>query len=255
MSLRSMLFAAQKFAIHNSPSILTAIGVAGTISTAVLTGRAAYSSASLIENATIELRQQRRGTLSTKEKVEVVWKEFIPPAVVGVVTLSAIIGANHISTRRAAAFAAAYKLSEKMAEEYRQKVLETMGEKKEELLRSDVARERIARSDGVETIVLNDAEIVFYDSWSGRAFKSTRQRVEDAVNQVNYQINHNWAMSLTEFYNLLDLPSTAVSDDFGWNTDTLLSLYYTSTLLTDGRPACEIRYEVEPFQNFHKIGI
>lgn len=246
MNLRTILQSSQKFVVKNSPTILTAVGVVGTLTTAVLTGKAAYSSAHLV------FAQPR--VLDRREKVELVWKEFIPPAVVGAVTLTAIIGANRIGTRRAAAVAAAFKISEKMAEEYRQKVIQHMGAHKEEMVRSEVARDRVQRADGVETIILNDDEIIFYDSWSARAFKSTRQRVESAVNQINHQILQNWSMSLTEFYDLLGLEKTAVSDDFGWNTDEILDIYYTSCLLKDGKPACEIRYNTVPFQNFARIG-
>lgn len=247
-----MLRSAQRFALQNSPTILTVVGAAGTVATAVLTGRAAYSSALLIAEARIPQERMDQDPLTRKEEFQLVWKEFIPPAVVGAITLSAIIGANHVGGRRAAAMAAAFKISERMAEEYRDKVVEHMGASKEEMVRSDVARDRIAKTG--ETIVLGAGEILFYDSWSARAFSATRQEVENAVNQINYQINQTWAMSLSEFYDLLELPKTAVSDDFGWNSDVLLNLHYTSTLLPDGRPACEIRYEVEPFQNFNKIG-
>lgn len=192
--------------------------------------------------------------LSKKEIIQITHKEFIPPAIIAAVTLAAIIGANRIGTRRAAAFAAAYKLSEKMAEEYRQKVVQHMGDRKEEMVRSEIARDRIQRVEGVDTIVLGDSEIIFYDSWSARAFPSTRQRVEAAVNQINYQIMHNWSMTLTEFFELLELPKTAVSDDFGWNTDEILEISYAAVLLPDGRPACEIRYNTQPFQNFSRIG-
>lgn len=250
MNLRAILHTSQKFMLKNSPTILTAVGVVGTVTTCVLTGKAAYSSACRIRDE----EDARMEILERKEKLELVWKEFIPPAVVGAITLAAIIGANHIGTRRAAALASAYKISEKMAEEYRQKVVEHIGPRKEEMVRSDVARDRIERAEGVETIILNDDEIVFYDSWSARAFKSTRQRVEAAVNQINHQILQNWSMSLTEFYDLLGLEKTAVSDDFGWNTDEILDIYYTSCLLKDGKPACEIRYNTVPFQNFARIG-
>ena len=76
-----------------------------------------------------------------------------------------------------------------------------------------------------------------------------------AVNQINYQINQAWAASLTEFFDLLGLKATGVSDSFGWNTDELLDVNYTSCLLPDGRPACEIRYNTQPFQNYNKIGL
>jgi hypothetical protein len=251
MTLKSILRSAQKFALENSPTILTVVGVVGTCTTAVLTGRAAYTSALLISE---ENEGRSLSVLDNRQKAQLVWKEFIPPAVVGAITLTAIIGANRIGTRRAAALAAAFSISEKMAEEYRQKVVEHIGAHKEEMVRSDVARERIQKADGVDTIILNDSEIVFYDSWSARAFNSTRERVEAAVNQVNHQILQNWSASLSEFYDLLGLEKTAVSDDFGWNTDEILEVYYTSCLLPNGKPACEIRYNTTPFQNFSRIG-
>lgn len=254
MNLKPFLRSAQRFALENSPSILTALGVAGTVTTAVLTGRAAYSSASLLENALIEKRQTDRGMLTPKEKVATCWKEFIPPVVVGAITLTAIIGANRVGARKAAAMAAAFKISEKMAEEYRAKVIEHMGDKKEEMVRSEVLKDRLQRFDGVETIILGDGEILFYDSWSDRAFRSTIDRVEAAVNQVNFEINRNWSVSLTEFYDFIGLKKTAVSDDFGWNTDQLLEPYYTACLLDDGKPAREIRFATQPFQKFNKIG-
>jgi len=258
MSWTNMLRTAQEFAIRNSPTILSGVAAIGVVTTSVLAAKAGYSSAFRLQSAWND-RPQLQGEdlepLSRREEIEIVWKEFIPPAIVGVITLTAIIGSNRIGNRRAAALAAAFTISEKMAEEYRQKVIEHMGAQKEEMVRSDVARDRIGRTDGVETLILGEGEIIFYDSWSDRAFTSTRQRVEDAVNQINYQINQAWAASLTEFFDLLGLKATGVSDSFGWNTDELLDVNYTSCLLPDGRPACEIRYNTQPFQNYNKIGL
>lgn len=246
---------AQRYAVRNSPGLLTGLGVAGVISTAVLTAKAAVRADRLIENATIELRQKQRGSLSNREKVEIAWKEFIPPAVVAAVTIAAILGANHISSRRTAAVAAAFKISEKMAEEYRQKVVETMGPQKEEMVRSAVAKERIESVEGVGSLVLTGAQEIYFDAWSGRAFVSTRDKVDAAVNQINHQINHEWAASVSEFYDALNLPRTALSDNFGWNTDEPLDPYYTSTLLDDRRAAVEIRFNTQPFGNFYKHGV
>ena len=225
------------------------------VTTSVLTAKASFRAARLIDEALVEHRQHSRGFPTRRETAELVWREFVPPAVVGVVTLAAIIGANHIGGRRAAAFATAYKLSEKMAEEYRQKVVDTIGREKEDLLRGDLTKDRVGRVPGVETIVLGEGEVVFYDEWSGRAFKKTIDEVNNAVNQLNYQINQSWCASLSEFYDLLGLPKTRVSDDYGWNSDELLEPYYSSTLLDDGRPARSISFNVQPFQNYNKIGI
>lgn len=256
MSIKEILRSTQSFALRNSPTILTTIGCMGFLSTAFLAGRAGYRTALLISEASNPPRMQGEDIepLSGRQKIEMVWKEFIPPAVIGALTFSALIGANRIGNRRAAALAAAFSISERMAEEYRQKVLEHIGPQKEEMVRSDVARERIQNA-GTETIILGDAQVVHFDAWSGRAFPATIAQIDAAVNQINYQINQQWSASLTEFYDLLGLPKTAVSDDFGWNTDHQLVPYYTSCLLPDGKPAREIRFDVEPFQGYNKIGI
>lgn len=261
MSLKSLLNTAQTYAIRNSPTILTSVGLVGFVSTALLTARASFrvgldASTQFHEEAQYgEMSvDQLPELLTTKHLAKTYWKEFIPPAVIGAITLTALIGANRIGTRRATALAAAFAMSERMAEEYRQKVLEHIGPQKEEMVRSDVSRDRIERA-GTETIILGESQVIHYDEWSGRAFPATIAQVDAAVNQINYQINQQWSASLTEFYDLLGLPKTRISDDFGWNTDHQLAPYYTSCLLPDGRPAREIRFDVQPFEGFNKIGI
>lgn len=246
---------AQLASLRHSPTILSGLGCAGLVATAVLSARAAYTTALILAEARIPQERMDREPLTGREELELVWKQFIPPAVVGAVTLTAIIGANRISTKRAAALAAAFKISEQMAEEYRSKVLEHIGANKEEQIRSEVAHERIGRVEGVDGLVLTGAQEIYYDSWSGRAFLATREQVEQAVNQINYQINQQWSASLSEFYDLLGLSRTAVSDEFGWNSDELLEPYYSPTFVGDRKPAVEIRYNTLPFREFGKIGI
>lgn len=262
MDLKAILRTTQRFVLNNSPAILTGIGVAGTVTTAVLVGKASYSAALIIGD-----ERTRRDELSTvptnpkdlvsnREVVELVYKEFIPAALVGTVTILAILGANHVSTKRASALAAAFKISEQMAEEYRQKIRDKMGDKAEEMARSEIAKDRIERTGNLDTLVVTGSQELYYDSWSGRPFLSTREKVQQAVNQINHQIIHQYCASLSEFYDLLDLPKTAVSDEFGWNGDEMLEIYYTSTLVDNDRHAAvEIRYNIQPFRNYFKHGM
>lgn len=251
MDVKNILRAAQKFTINNSPAILTGIGVAGTITTAVLAGRASYSSALIIEQA----KRESPGyapKISSREAVELVYKEFIPAAVVGTVTILAILGANHVSTKRASALAAAFKISEQMADEYRQKTVEKLGKKTEEEMRSELAKDRMDRTPGRDVIILGEGKTMFFDEMSGRYFESTRQRIDSAVNQINYQLNQTFCASLTEFYDLLDLPKCEFSDELGWNSDELLAVEYVAVMMEDGQPALAIRYNTNPFRFYEK---
>lgn len=255
MSVKTILKASEKFLIDNSPGILTGLGVAGTVTTALLAGKGAYSSALLIHEKEHTIGALDPGvirSLTGKEKIQLVWKEFIPPAAVGVVTIASIVMANQIGSRRAAAFAAAYKLSEQLGEDYKKKVLETLGIQKEEKMRSELAAEKINKIPHSGMIVIAGSEVLMFDELSGRIFKGKVEDVKKAVNEINHQVlNFNFA-SLTEFYDKIGLTATSFSDSVGWNLDELLEVQFTAVEVDDQQPAMMIGYNHEPIKGFDR---
>jgi len=260
MTWKTILQATEKFVTDNSPGILTGLGVAGAVTTAVLTGKASYSAALLVEDAVdqrVRLRSNGepniQALLNRREKIELVWKEFIPAAVAGVTTVTAIIAANHIGSRRTAAIAAAFKLSEQLSEEYKDRVVKTLGLKNEEKMRSELAADKMARTPGSEVIIITGSEVVFFDEWSGRYFKNEMETIRKAVNEINFKINQYYSASLTDFYEMIGLPKTQISDEFGWNSDELLDVEYGTTVLQDGRPAISLIYNKVPIHGFDRL--
>lgn len=252
MKTTMILKAAEKFVIENSPGILTGLGVAGAVTTAVLTGKAAWNSAVLVNEVNAK-RDVNDLYMPPKEKLELVWKEFIPPAAVGLVTVAAIIGANHVGARRTAAITAAFKLSEQLSEDYKKKVLETLGAKKEEELRSDLAAEKMATNPPPPGMILvTGSNVLFYDELTGRYFENTMEKVQAAVNEINYQVNNYHHASLSDFYYKIGLHATAFSDDMGWNSDELLDVVYSPTMF-EGKPAIMIGYNNRPISGFDRL--
>lgn len=242
MTVKTILRAAEKFVTDNSPGILTGLAVAGTVTTAVLAGKASY-----------EARYQLEGTPPTiKARFETVWQLYIPAAVSGTATIACIIAANHIGTRRTAAIAAAFKLSEQLTEEYKERVVKTLGAQKEEKMRSELAGDRMARKGGAETIIISGPECVFYDELSGRFFKNEMEQIRKAVNDINHQVNNSYFASLSDFYDLIGLDRTTFSDGVGWNTDALLDVQFTATMLTDGRPAIAMLFQTSPIHGYDR---
>lgn len=254
MTMKTVLKAAEKFVTNNSPGILTGLAVTGTMTTVVLTGRAAYRVGKDENAGHYEplLEGQEPENLTTSQLVKTYWKEFIPATVTGVATITCIIAANRIGTRRTAAIAAAFKLSEQLADEYKEKVVKTLGAQKEEKMRSDLAAERMERTGGAETIIIVGSDVVFYDELSGRFFKQEMEKVNKAVNEINYQVNNNYFASLSDFYEKIGLDRTTFSDEFGWNTDALLDVKFSSTLLSDGRPAIAMAYNKTPIRDYDR---
>lgn len=252
----------EKLITDNSPAILTAIGVTGTLTTAYLTGKATFKAAHLIgwENSyhteRLVLGPPATQRMSTKEKTALVWKFYIPPATTAVVTIAAIICANRIGSRRAAAIAAVYSLTEKAFDEYKQKVVEKLGEKKEQGIRDEIAQDRVDRNpvENREVIVTGNGSVLCQDAFSGRYFLCDMETLKTAENDVNHQIIHDGYSSLSDFYDMIGLPQTSISDEVGWNQDKLLDLKITATL-TEGnkKPCIYVDYTVAPARQFNRF--
>jgi hypothetical protein len=258
MNLKPLFNAAQKFVMDNSPGILTGFAVAGAVTTAVLAGKAGYSAALIIRDE-LDERSSRPGNyaetyvdlLPPKERLQLVWKEFIPAATVGVTTITCVIGATQISTRRTAAIAAAFKLSEELAAEYKDRVVKTLGAKKEEDMRAELAQDRMTRTGGGDTVIIVGSEVLFYDELTGRFFKNEMERIRQAINEINHQINNFYHASLTEFYEKIGLSGTVFSDEVGWNSDELLDVQFSATLL-EGKPAVALSFRTTPIRGYDR---
>lgn len=244
----------RKFASKRSPEILTGIGIAGMITTTILAVRATPKALELIEE---QKEEESVDELSSFEVVKVAWKPYIPAMVTCVVSTACLIGASSVNTKRNAALATAYKLSETALSEYREKVVETIGEKKERIVRDKVAEERVKKNpvSKNEVIVTGNGKTLCFDPISGRYFMCSIETIKKAENDLNKQMLHDISgyVSLNEFYDELGLDHTSVGDDLGWNTDRLIDINFSSQLNDNGEPSVVLDYLVEPKYDYYKF--
>ena len=247
---------AEKLAVDNSPALLTAIGVAGTLTTAFLTGKASFNAAEIIDEEQYRMGREENRSLESKEKIVLVWKEYIPAVGTGVLTVVCIIFANRIGTRRAAAVAAAYTISEKAFSEYKEKVVERLGTPKEQKFRDEVAQERVNQNPlgDREIVIIGDGEVLCFDSFSGRYFNSSMETLKKAQNDINYLILSDSYASLGDFYGKIGLATTPYSEEVGWTTDKQLELKFSTVLSDDQRPCIAIDFQAAPVRDYYKIG-
>lgn len=248
---------AAKLIADNSPTILTTIGVTGTVITAVLTGRAAYRTGLDLNAGHYEplLDGKEPEVLDTKEKIKRYWKEFIPAAAVGTATVACIIGANRIGTRRAAALAAAYSLTEKAFDEYKEKVKDQIGAQREQRVRDEIAQDRVNANpvSSNQVIITGNGNVLCYDAITGRYFNSNVEAIRKAQNDINRDVLSNLYATLSEFYGLIGLPATEYSTEVGWNVDDYLDIDFSAVLSEDGRPCISISYQVSPIRGFSRL--
>lgn len=248
---------------EHSAAILTAVGITGTVTTAILTGRASFKAAEIIaeteeerfgsaleENTTLDV-----SVLSTRERVMLVWPHFVPPVASGITTVVAIAFAHRINASKSAALAAAYGISEKAFGEYKEKVVEKLGVKKEGDLKDELAQDRMKTNpiEGQKVLIVGSGEVLCYDTASGRYFKSSMESIKRAENSVNYEILHHMYAPVSMFYDELGLPPTSFASQLGWNNENIMELEYTSTIAEDGQPCIVIDFKNPPINDFGKL--
>jgi hypothetical protein len=257
ISAKALFHAVEKFADDNAPLILTAVGVTGTISSVVLATKASLKASKMIEQKKVdnwrmdpEAGAEVKG-IDTKDKVLLVWKEYLPTAGTLTVAVAAIVFANRINTKRAAAMAAAYSLSERAYGEYREKVVDKFNANKERQVRDEIAQDHVNAHPPKDSqiIVVANGNVTCYDQPSDRYFHSSVEKIRSAQNEINVTINEVGEASLEEFYAALGLQPTTMSEDIGWTRDKLLDVHFSSVIAKDNTPCLVMNYDCRPLRN------
>ena len=240
----------------HSPEILTGIGIAGMVTSTVLAVKSTPKALVLLEEA----RTNEDGTLEDKltivETVKVAWKPYIPAIAVGIASISCIIGASRVNYKRNAALATAYALSERTLVNYRDKVIETLGEKKEKEVRDKISQDEIDKKpiSSSQVIITPKGNTLFMDSITGRYFRSDLDSIKKAVIELNMEISHQNYISLNEFYSNIGLDRISNGDNLGWNIDNgYVEIDYSTCLADNDEPCIVIDYISQPKYDFDKF--
>ena len=270
MNFKKVVEDVRKSLTKHSPEILTGIGIAGMVTTTVLAVRATPKALVLIErekdrqNRQLINEAEKNGhmvcpqvsKLKAVDKIRVTWKCYIPSAVIGSMSIACLIGASSVHARRNAVLATAYKLSESALTEYRDKVVETIGEKKEQKIRDDIAKERIEKNPAVnsEIIITKKGNTKCLDMTSGRYFMSDIDKIKKAVNEINARLLRESYVSLTDFYDELEIPPSKISDKIGWSSeDGLVELCISPVFDENDEPCIGVDFRKAPKYDFDKF--
>lgn len=245
-ALTSLRMSAQK----HSPEILTGIGIAGMIVTTVMAVRATPKALILIDNKKEKLKEDKLAPIETVKTVGVC---YIPAAITGTISIACLIGASSVNLRRRAALVTAYTLSESALKEYREKVVETIGPKKEQSIKDEIAKDKIQKNpvSNKEVILIDKGNTLCFDTLSGRYFKSDKDKIDKAVNELNRRMRDEMYISLNDFYYEIGLSGISLGDMLGWNIDNgYIEPNFSYQGADDGTPCMAISYLVEPRYNY-----
>jgi Family of unknown function (DUF6353) len=228
----------------NSPTLLTVAAVGGVGLTAYLAAKNTIQAVDEIyafEESTYVSDDPRE---RTKRRVQVAWRCYVPTAVAAGATIACVVGANRVGLRRAAAAQAGLFLAERTYAEYREKVVEEFGQRKDDKIREDVAIDKIKAKEppSQEILVTGPGNVLSMELYTGRFFACDMEKLRRAQNALNARlIKHDYA-TLDDFYEMLGLKQTSVSSEIGWTSDRMMELEFTMAMSSDDRPCIAFEY-------------
>lgn len=228
----------------NAPGILIGLAV-------VSGGVAVYTAITATPKALQRIEQEKSekqvDKLTPMQTVKAVWPYYIPTAASFVFAAGCAIGSQSIHAKRNAALAAAYKISETALVEYRDKVIETIGEKKEQTVRDKVAQEQIIKTPFNPTDVYSTGKgnTICFDPLSSRYFLCDVDVIKAAAVKLNQDMQLTICSTKywNDFYYAIGLEPVddSVGYNLGWSTTypIHLNIRYAPVSDTDSR-ACAV---------------
>jgi hypothetical protein len=252
MNLPSLMKSTRLFIGKNSPAILTGLAAVGLISTVVHAVKSTPKALAIVDSElylkylngknhnekfkTFDEYLSKNGIhtsadcghdiysrismLSKKELIKAAWKVYIPSLVMGGLSIACMICATSIHSRRHAALVSIYTLSEKALKEYKNKVIDTIGEKREKKINDEIIKEKVQKTIVEETIIdTGKGDTLCYDALSGRYFRSDIEFIKKTMNEINANLLREDLITLNDLYEALYLDPTKLGDYMGWRSE------------------------------------
>lgn len=237
--------------------ILTCLGAAGVVVTAIVTAKATVKAVDILEDA------ENNHELTKKEKVKVVAPSYIPAVVLGASTVACIFGANVLNTKYQASLMSAYALVNSSYEDYKRKLKELYGEDAHKKIMDELAVEKAddvcIYADGFIdssnlTIDGDKAEKrLFYDAFSKRYFEASVEQVMAAEYHLNRNYMLRGSVCVNEWYEFLGLSYIEGGEVLGWDVCSevfWIDFDHDKMVMDDGLECCCIHMPFEPNEDW-----
>lgn len=209
---------------RGSPTILTFIGVAGVIATAISSATSTVKAIEILKE-----KNEENECVSKSEIFSKVVPIYTPTIIFGGITIMCIFEANVLNKKKQAALMSAYALINNSYRDYKRKVKELYGEETHRRIIESMTVEKAKDTHITAPTFLTSATLdfedenekkrVFYDSFSKRYFESTIEKVLEAEYHLNRNFTARGYSCLNEFYEFLGIDKRDYGDELGWSVE------------------------------------
>lgn len=241
----------------HSPEILVAVGVVGTVVSAVMACKATTKVSAILEDTKDTLDTIHDGVETGlvngqeytqedgKKDTTLVYvqtgikfaKLYAPSVILGALSITSILASNNILRKRNVALGAAYAAIDKSFKEYRSRVVERFGEQVDRELKYNIKAKKFEEIEvdpetGKEKKVKKTVQVVdpnlqsdyacYFDERSRNYETNTDYNLMFLKAQqafANDKLKARGHLFLNEVYDDLDLPRTSAGQIVGWTAD------------------------------------
>lgn len=261
ISIPDLISNAGKVISQHSSLILTATAAVGVIASVIVTYKASPKISESIEELKEDICELEESELDEEEYkeqkktviikgVKNIFKYSWPVLLIIALTITSIIASHKINMRRQAALAAAYDISLKALQQYQDKTIEVLGERKEkEMIRDSISEDLVRDNPPVADKIIETGKgtTLFFDPKSGRYFYSSSETITKAEKKLNKKL-YSWNfVSLNDFYYEIGLEEIDLGKDIGWDVNkSVIDIDTTAVakVSPDGQPCLVLYYDV-----------
>jgi hypothetical protein len=235
--------ATQDFVVRNGHHILTGLALLGIGASVALSVRA--------DRQMQDWDADDFGRMTKEQRIKLYVKIYAPPAIAILATGACIIGAHSISVKRESSLLLAYEGTRQVYDRYRDAVQDRLGSEEKEIAKD--AASKMEPYPHNAALVYGEGVDLFYDAYSGRYFKSSINKIDRVINELNYTLLREMCVSLNEFYAGIGLEGISLGDQLGWNEQRQIEVHYGTRISDEGKAVVVVDFVVEPTEKWFKL--
>ena len=241
--------------VKHGPEILTAVGIVGLVGAGV---KAVKNTPEAVEN--LKEAEDAGEEITTINKIKLTWKQYLFPVILACVSIACILFARRIDAGRTAALVTACKVSEEAAERFETATREVVNDKTLTKIQDKVSEGIVKDTPYVEDDVIDlgtaGPKQLFFECYSRRYIRCTRDYIDKALNEFNKQLLNYDSMTLNDYLDCFNIPNLdqVTTGALEWRLDDvkkrcggrLPELIFKHGELETGEYYAAFRLEVDP---------
>lgn len=244
----------------NSAALYTAIGVGSGLGSVISGIAVTPENTRKLDNEAAERERLGYPEMTFWEKVRMIGPSYIPCVLLFGTSATCFVLNTLKEERKIATLAGLYSMSEKSFAEYRDKVKDMFGKRKEEKVREGIAEDQSRRARNQIVYVTGNGNYLCLEAWTNTQFRSSQQAIESARIRIKDRLRSDMYISLEEVLYEMEVPVRLDDDghplidrsDIGWTVDDDLEFNYTYCGDDNMEPMMVITFMPAPHPDFNR---